>query len=76
MQARDAVIAENLTLRMVGSTLVCPDVTIDELCTQAKFINKEEDLISLFGISKKFFDIIMDVASTIKLSQKKRRRLN
>ena len=80
VQVRDSVIAENPTLGMVGSTLVCPDVTIDELCVQAKFISKEDDLDILFGIRtifrNKFFNIIMDVASTLPPSPKKRRRRN
>ena len=80
VQARDSVIAENPTLRMVGSALVCPDVTIDELCVQAKFISKEDDLNILFGIRtifrKKFFNIIMDITSTLPPSPKKRRRRN
>lgn len=80
VQARDSVIAENPTLRMVGSALVCPDVTIDELCVQAKFISKEDDLNILFEIRtifrKKFFNIIMDITSTLPPSPKKRRRRN
>ena len=78
IEARSTVIAENPTLRMLGYSLVCPEVTINELCNQAKFINKEDDLSVLFGIKtvfrKKFYEIIMDVVSS--LPQTKRRRLN
>ena len=50
VQARELVIAENPSLGMIGSALVCPDATIDQLCFQAKFIETEDNINILFGI--------------------------
>ena len=45
---------ENPCFCLIGATFVCPDVTIDELCSQAEYIQTCSD-ITLFGVRSEVF---------------------
>ena len=72
---RTRYLQENPCFNMVGVNFVCPDVTLDELCSQAAYIETVSD-ISLFGIRPelrvRFFNIISSVLC--KLVPRKRQR--
>ena len=61
---RKAYIDKNPCLSMLGADFVCPDSTIDELCSQAEYLETASD-ISLYGIrtdiKDRLFSIISDV---------------
>ena len=65
---RDTFMQESPCLYMVGPDFVCPDVTIDELCAQAEYIETPDD-ITLFGIrpemKDRLFKVITDVLSQL-----------
>lgn len=46
---RTKYLQENPCFNMVGIEFVCPDATLDELCSQAAYIETVND-ISLFGV--------------------------
>ena len=60
---RKAYIDENPHLSMLGIDFVCPDSTIDELCSQAEYLETASD-ISLYGIRSdikdRFFNVVSD----------------
>ena len=64
--ARSRYLEENPSFSMVGPEFVCPDVTIDELCSQATYIDTVSD-ITIFGIKpelkERFFNVISSVLS-------------
>jgi hypothetical protein len=49
---------------MIGSSFLCPDSTVVEVCAQAKFVDTVDD-IRLFGVrpelKKRFYNTILDV---------------
>ena len=49
MAERDKYVEENPCFHPIGANFVCPDVTIDELCSQAEYIQSPSD-ITLFGV--------------------------
>ena len=59
-------VEENPCFKMVGPEFVCPDVTIDELCSQATYIDSVHD-ITIFGVKPElkehFFNVISSVLS-------------
>ena len=61
---RTAFLNEHPGLGMIGSSFVCPDVAIEEICAQAKFTGTVND-IALFGVrlqlKDRFFNIISDI---------------
>ena len=69
---RTAFLNEHPGLGMIGSTFVCSDVTIEEICAQAKFINTVD--ISLFGVrhqlKDRFFNIISDICGDISCNKR------
>ena len=71
---RDRYIQENPCFMMTGFSFVCPDVTIEELCSQATYIQTPLDM-SLFGIKTelrdRFFNIISSVLSEPALSKRR-----
>ena len=67
---RTKYLQENPCFSMVGVTFVCPDVTIDELCSQATYVETLSD-ISLFGIKPELRVRFFNVA---KLVPRKRQR--
>ena len=73
--ARSRYLRENPSFNMVGPEFVCPDVTIDELCSQATYIDTVKD-ITIFGIKpelkERFFNVISSILS--KPNTWKRRR--
>ena len=72
---RTRYLQENPCFNMVGVEFVCPSVTIDELCSQAAYIETVND-ISLYGIRSelrvRFFNVICSVLD--KLVPRKRHR--
>lgn len=75
MAERDKYLTENPCFYSIGASFVCPDVTINELCSQAEYIESSSD-IALFGIRSdlrdRFFNIISSVL-TEKVTNKRRR---
>ena len=61
---------------MIGSSFLCPDSTVAEVCAQAKFVDTIDD-IRLFGIrpelKKHFFNSILDVCDCAASSNKRSR---
>ena len=55
---RDRYIQENPCFMMTGFSFVCPDVTIEELCSQAMYIQIPLDM-SLFGIKTELRDFLI-----------------
>ena len=68
---RDRYLEDNPCFCSVGASFVCPDVTIDELCSQVEYIHTSSD-ISLFGVRSDLKDIFFKVISSV-LSQTVRR---
>lgn len=72
---RDRYIQENPCFLMTGFSFVCPDVTIDELCSQATYIQTPSDM-SLFGIKTelrdRFFNTISSILSEPATSKRQR----
>ena len=63
---RDAFIEADRCLKMLGTDLVCPDVTVDEFCSQAEYIDAPADN-TLYGIrtdlKDRLYNVISDVLS-------------
>ena len=61
---RAKYLEENPCYLSVGASFVCPDVTVDELCSQAEYIETSSD-ITLFGIrselKERFFKVLSSV---------------
>lgn len=72
---RDRYMQENPCFLMTGFSFVCPDVTINELCSQAMYIQTSSD-ISLFGIKPELRDRFFNITSSVlsKPASNKRRR--
>ena len=73
---RDKYLEENPCFYSIGANFVCPDVTIDELCSQAEYIKTCSD-ISLFGVRSDLKDRFFNVISSVlpQMVCHKRRRL-
>lgn len=77
MAERDKYLEENPCFRSIGANFVCPDVTIDELCSQAEYIQTCSD-ITLFGVRSdlkdRFFNVISSVLTQM-VCRKRHRRM-
>ena len=77
MAERDKYVEENPCCHSIGANFVCPDVTIDELCSQAEYIQSSSD-ITLFGVRSdlkhRFLKIISSVLTQM-VSRKRHRHI-
>ena len=64
MAERDKYLTENPCFYSIGASLVCPDVTIDEVCSQAEYVETSSD-ITLFGIRSDLRDRFFNVISSV-----------
>lgn len=80
IEERKKILAERPGFGFLGLDSICPDVTIDELCKQSRYISSVNDM-QLFGIKPEFKSRFFDIVKTVvepenppQLSRPKRRR--
>lgn len=79
IEEREKILTERPGFGFLGLDSICPDVTIDELCKQSRYISSVNDM-QLFGIKpefkNRFFNIVKSVVepeNPSQLSRPKRR---
>ena len=75
---REKVLEEYPSYRMLGSSFICSDSIISELCSKAKFVKSVDDLNNVCGLrpelSLRFFSVMWETISSAPPPQKKRRK--
>ena len=64
IEEREKILTEMPGYSFLGVDSICPDVTIDELCKQSRYISSVNDM-QLFGIKPEFKNRFFDILKAV-----------
>ena len=69
LKERDTAVAESIGLRMLGSEVVCSSSVISEICQQAPYIQRKQDMSKISGLRpqlyERMFNIVISMTENI-----------